>query len=1156
MKHRIITGILIVMALLASSCDMNVPTVPQSGLDPKQQPDTPGNVNVVSGLDNQIMVTWDRVWNADSYQVFFVDASNPASNHNTLLSHAVTTNRANVQLDSYDAPDIDSGRSYYFYVVAYKSFNGQQLYSNQSEYVEGAVSPQSKDILHHGYIEDTSINLYWNVPTLFSIDNANKTLYGAEFELQYRNLTADGDSAAWETISGEGEPQDGVYLFDSIDLNQWPQNTTLEFQILMTITPSDGSRERTVISEPFQVLVSNDMTPSPVTNVTYTKQDAIDSIILTWSVPEWTGTADLEEDADISYFKIEKRVAGSGDEYSTLVDEISNGQDRTTITSAGTDADSQKKFSYTDTEVDPGVVYEYRITNGAKASNSELLYAQNEEDAFVIEDACLFDNPGITSASGSVASTDSANASISFSWTSENFIPEGLVWKIERTTYHTDKEAEVSVLDAPVNEVTSQNNSDPATGEEEKPVDYSKSYTASITEILGCAYCNESEHKYSYRPVLVREGEVYPAQSTEFKLTSETEGVLDDEGKLILKAEELIEGQLSVEPRIKRHIISWIAKENDQAKYSYILDETEKEFGGDESSKLESVPDSEGMVKYTADIKVPDGLPHDITIIGEAGSTYRSVRRLDNISAAGLSDEFQFTASGILDENSESRISVSWTPDGLATIKDFDYQLLYREVGQNVWTSKTIDQTTGNYVFQNELEEGNVYDFSFAVYDKTYGDVEEYEHHVTLYFATVRNISATKGNKDSVTVTWEPVDKVSGYEVFRYEEGKELDDATFVGKAEKAEFTDSTAEAGKKYYYAVSALKDEYNSDIFVNAVADTENQFGKLEKGNMGYVYNNNMVADFSVTDSYASETTLNPYFVISFIADETNSVYKLTAANDSTGFTVDVSQLTTREGNIWTNGLAENEKGYVALNTDTLEVTVNADIGVINTEYAVTSFTIQAWQNENSENTTVANTIKENHYKDLGVYDYLFLVNTALSIEIGNANGEFSGDWWCGTSVGNNRQTYGNLEKDKVYIENCIGTGFMDGTISQGKIQMSGYHAYDDKFELNIDNLSLLARDDGNWTSVGYLGTDPLDRIGNDSNNRTVTASFEKPVEIDGRSITFKSADIVYNDVYVDADNNNGTYDVIISGGESKTGIPKTDAKLVQNIAVGVNG
>ena len=562
------------------------------------------------------------------------------------------------------------------------------------------------------------------------------------------------------------------------------------------------------------------------------------------------------------------------------------------------------------------------------------------------------------------------------------------------------------------------------------------------------------------------------------------------------------------------------------------------------------------MVKYTADIKVPDGLPHDITIIGEAGSTYRSVRRLDNISAAGLSDEFQFTASGILDENSESRISVSWTPDGLATIKDFDYQLLYREVGQNVWTSKKIDQTTGNYVFQNELEEGNVYDFSFAVYDKTYGDVEEYEHHVTLYFATVRNISATKGNKDSVTVTWEPVDKVSGYEVFRYEEGKELDDATFVGKAEKAEFTDSTAEAGKKYYYAVSALKDEYNSDIFVNAVADTENQFGKLEKGNMGYVYNNNMVADFSVTDSYASETTLNPYFVISFIADETNSVYKLTAANDSTGFTVDVSQLTTREGNIWTNGLAENEKGYVALNTDTLEVTVNADIGVINTEYAVTSFTIQAWQNENSENTTVANTIKENHYKDLGVYDYLFLVNTALSIEIGNANGEFSGDWWCGTSVGNNRQTYGNLEKDKVYIENCIGTGFMDGTISQGKIQMSGYHAYDDKLELNIDNLSLLARDDGNWTSVGYLGTDPLDRIGNDSNNRTVTASFEKPVEIDGRSITFKSADIVYNDVYVDADNNNGTYDVIISGGESKTGIPKTDAKLVQNIAVGVNG
>lgn len=1153
MKHRIITGILIFLALLASSCDMNVPTVPQSGLDPKQQPDTPGNVNVVSGLDNQIMVTWDRVWNADSYQVFFVDASNPASNHNTLLPHAVTTNRANVQLDSYDAPDIDSGRSYYFYVVAYKSFNGQQLYSNQSEYVEGAVSPQSKDILHHGYITGTAINLYWNVPTLFSIDNANKTLYTAEFELQYRNLTADGDSAAWETISGKDNPQDGVYLFDSIDLNQWPQNTTLEFQILMTITPSDGSRERTVISEPFQVLVSNDMTPSPVTNVTYTKQDAIDSIILTWSVPEWTGTADLEEDADISYFKIEKRVDSSGDEYSTLVDEISNGQDRETITSVGTDEDNQKRFSYTDTEVEPGVVYEYRITNGAKASNSELLYAQNEEDAFVIEDACLFDNPGITSASGSVASTDSANASISFSWTSENFIPEGLAWKIERTTYHTDKEAEVSVLDEPVAEVTSQNNSDPAAGEEEKPVDYSKSYTATITETLGCDYCNESEHKYSYRPVLVREGEVYPAQSTEFKLTSETEGVLDDEGKLILKAEELIEGQLSVEPRIRRHIISWTAKANENATYSYILDEAETEFTGE---SLKSEPVSEGIVRYTAEIKVPDGLSHDITIIGEAGSTYRSVRRLDNISAAGLSDEFQFTASGILDENSESRISVSWTPDGLATIEDFEYQLLYREAGQDVWTRKTINQTTGNYVFQNELVEGNVYDFSFAVYDRTYDEIEDYKPVETLYFATVRNISATKGNKGSVTVTWDSVENVSGYEVFRYEEGKELEDATSVGKPEKAEFTDTTAEAGKKYYYAVSALKDEYSSDIFINAVADTENQFGKMEEGNMGYVYNGNKVAGFSVTDSYASETTLNPYFVISFIADETNSVYKLTAANDNNGFTVDVSQLTTREGNIWTNGLAENEKGYVALNTDTLEVTVNADIGVINTEYAVTSFTIQAWQKENSENTTEANTITENHYKDLGVYDYLFLVNTALSIEIGNADSAVGYDWWgggdtiLGIETGDSR--YYQNQEGTISITTCHSSlGSSD--MNPGSINLTEYRFGD--VILQSGNLSFMAvhQDAGDG---GYLDDDPLERIGTDANNRTVSASFEKPVEIDGHSITFKSANIVYNDVFVDADNNKGTYDVIISGGESRTGIAKTDAKVVQNIAVGVSG
>ena len=79
---------------------------------------------------------------------------------------------------------------------------------------------------------------------------------------------------------------------------------------------------------------------------------------------------------------------------------------------------------------------------------------------------------------------------------------------------------------------------------------------------------------------------------------------------------------------------------------------------------------------------------------------------------------------------------------------------------------------------------------------------------------------------------------------------------------------------------------------------------------------------------------------------------------------------------------------------------------------------------------------------------------------------------------------------------------------------------------------------------------GTNPLERLGEDSGSR-IDLSIAKPVVIDGKTIVYRDASIVYHSIYVTSDS--GTYDVEIVDGVSVTGILKTDPKVIKNIAIG---
>ena len=274
----------------------------------------------------------------------------------------------------------------------------------------------------------------------------------------------------------------------------------------------------------------------------------------------------------------------------------------------------------------------------------------------------------------------------------------------------------------------------------------------------------------------------------------------------------------------------------------------------------------------------------------------------------------------------------------------------------------------------------------------------------------------------------------------------------------------------------------------------------------------------------------------------DETNSIYKLTAAHDSEGFTVDLNGLTTRDGNIWTNGLSNTEKGYVSLNTDTLEATVNADIGVIEdmANYTISNFSLRAWRETNSPDTTAVSSINEPHYKALGVYDYLYIVNTALSQQLTAANSQFGNDWCGGGSLAWSNQSYPeNGNPSGIVIKNS-STGAFGTNKKNGIIDFTGYKEYG--VSMNSGSVSLSSEG-----SSGYAGDQDLESLGRDSEYNTVNLVVEKVNSINGKSVSYDGASISYNDVYVDG--SAGTYTVTI-GGVAYNPIEQGDAKLIKKV------
>lgn len=164
-------------------------------------------------------------------------------------------------------------------------------------------------------------------------------------------------------------------------------------------------------------------------------------------------------------------------------------------------------------------------------------------------------------------------------------------------------------------------------------------------------------------------------------------------------------------------------------------------------------------------------------------------------------------------ENSMNGVVLSWTKSEQA-----QGYIVYRKEpnGKYVTLSKPASADVLSYKDATAVE-GKTYIYAIrAYYDTLKSDYEPVEMEVK---APVVKVSAKQTEK-GIALIWDRVAGVEGYRIYRKEAGGKYAVIKKITKGETVTYTDTTAEAGKTYYYAVRAGIGDIYSEYIACSIA------------------------------------------------------------------------------------------------------------------------------------------------------------------------------------------------------------------------------------------------------------------------------------------------------------------------------------------------
>lgn len=1075
--------------MLFTSCEMAPPQLEDSGSEAYEKPGQPQNLKVESGYPDKLILTWDKVEEATGYEIYGSRISDIGDG----LRHmgSISTNDPTY---TFKSSGFDRDQSYVFIVRALKQFPGHKDYliSDDSQKVEGAFAPTRVDV--NAVLYPSHVDIYSNSPNLYSGLNTgheSHTLYDAEFILNYG--PKGGSSDLWKEKRVEKPDYQNPEHYVSLNINEegFGDGSAYSFYVEMIIH-HEGEEDISIASPILDVVVAGDRLPSPIDadTITVTEGDRSDSIELGWKIPKWV----LSATRDNSYFKIERSEAGS-EVWDVLVDEIN-----TKIKDDRIVSEDGIACTFLDDSAEKGKTYIYRIMNSA-FDDKNIVYVQSETPT-VSKEAYLFDEVVEIAAQDNKWNPDenytSAKPELNISFNTK--LPKNLEIVLCYEYYDPVEKAWKSGEERIIE-------SFPYTFDQklinEKEYNYyrysldlrDKTDSSSYTKLDGIEFADMSMME---NPIL---GLYFPV----------------DEDK------PFITGVSATKDRNGKIVIDWT--ENSYEKYpepyiySYSID------GG--ATYLEFVPD-EGNEKLVINRTDTGVISISISVVSG------KYKYLTSTEGQILS----FPATLGFEASKEKYIdSVELTWNGEAKVESLSYYYRMKNPGKDITWSEPVEITdfSAGRVLVPASSLDN-YEFSLGVSNTLHPEEG-------IYYSEVKSgnllhipvVTATSGDySDKVVVSWDPIlgKGIESYNVYRSSgsfEGKELV-VNVLGEG-SGSYEDS-AYASDKPYYFVTAVAGGKES-LVPASYGNKKNHLGIEEISNLGCLFDASLAEISSIESVVDDEGYITPYLKVTFDANMTLDRIIVPSVKGESSYML--NNLSKVEGSsLYTNGRKTFEEGYVSYDEERNLISVNVLAGSYNTDNIVTVVSVTgAYGNESLKTNT---STKEGSFlrAPYGL-EYVNIFNSIVNPILHAADSHFEGDWY--TLKSNKYDTTENV----IVLGAYDSSGF--NSMSPGSVNFSTY-VTDVGIALNtITNIELMAYDPGGW-NYGYLGTDPLDKLGTNSDKNLTTMTLPET-----SGYKFRSVDIRVQNVPVRDTKDGGDYQVTVQGSNEMITVVN-DSRVTQKI------
>ncbi len=1101
MKKKAKCLLFLITALFAVSCELAAPDIPESGTEPYQRPSTPTEIKVVSGQPDQLTISWNHVDEATGFVIYGARISDVSNGMQPM--GRVTSNVDSFTLKK-SGIDIDSDQSYLFSVRALKQFPGttKVLESQDSAKVEGAFAPT--EIAIAASLTNSAVEIYWNSPNLYSgynISHTPRPLYNARFTLHYGPSLESEEN--WKQYPEEGTPVDYSYpmLYKDLLINeeQFVEGQKYSFYTVMDIEQPDGTFY-SVKSDVIELLVSGDMLPSPIKgdSILVSQGDEIEAILVSWTIPKWVYPVDRSN----SYFKVERAESGS-DSWTTLVDEISTQTHDEAIVSTSTENGDAVVFS--DSLVEPGTRYVYRITNSA-TDQKGVLYVQDDLPESSRE-AYLYD-PQVEMSATWKANEQRTMADVSFSWAIDSSsFTEDFTWRISRAViYPESQDVEVSVV--------------------KDGIAFSDTSFEFSEKFAGKTYAT-----YMYALSLVdRNGDEY--KSFDLFPFDSPDQILGTSFP-VPDSKPLVSNPSASVNKANKISISWsenIYEGSPSGPYTYYYS-----LDGGEYLALENVP---GSASATIAYDKPGNVDIVLKVVSADGMVYFTEPFTGRILV--LPDDSSIMAV----KGDDGMTQLFW--DGSAAEEGVRYYYQARKLSDpdDSWGTQYYeipDFASGSCLLdQAAFPDSSTYIVRLAAEGSDDDSLDRMIYSSgTVVVAAVDGIRASKGDyEDRIVLEWNALEGVSGYNIYRGTEADAMEKIASVG--EVSSYEDTGVSRNATYLYSVSAVVGDYEG-VVQSVFGEDENHIGQMEAANRGYL--------FSYVDTAASATSYisedgrleKPYFTVEFNIDPSISKYRIGITDESMEIDVEALSQVGSEGMTYSNSKGSDEAGYVEFDFASGKAKANVQIRRLETDLSNSGVKLIGSHNQLS---TAEIEIAGEKRRALDAYDYIYLFNNVLSKEIISVvDGKCEGNWyypsyWPSYNMTYNRDVAGvtvMFPYDKAGLNNPY----------PGYIEIEGFRSSVFPVSLKMvesKRIEITHRDEG---GAGYLGTNPLDTIGTNASSNLTSIEIVGSYVLDGIPVVYDSATICLDEVKVAG--GSGRYHVTIGDAGSVT-IDESDLVIVK--------